>query len=75
MLGVNTIPCIVVVNNSTGRVVTDYGLQSIENHFYGEPMEAIYAWRKKSFGVISHESSSGILCIVLANVAVLYLSI
>lgn len=51
MLGVNTIPCIVVVNNSTGRVVTDYGLQSIENHFYGEPMEAIYAWRKNHSGL------------------------
>lgn len=42
LLSVSRVPTVVVVNNSTGRVVTDRGLEAIEQN----PLGAVEAWNK-----------------------------
>lgn len=50
ILTVNATPCLFVLDNKTGRVVSNYGLQTIEYYAY-EPMIAIQAWRQGDHGL------------------------
>ena len=50
LLSISMVPTLVVVNNSTGRVVTDWGVQAVESYEM-DPKEVYEAWKLGRSGV------------------------
>lgn len=54
VLCVHITPCVIVVNNSNGRVVTDLGIQCIDS-YSDSPHTIIEAWRQGNSGLSSFQ--------------------